>query len=61
MIARHAVYTEEIARRCRDLWGRMIGVTLWPFQDFGELVSRTDELTERQFGGPEPEGGHGDS
>lgn len=48
VIARHALCTEDIARRCRDLWGRLVGVTLWPFQDLDELVRQTRALTERQ-------------
>ncbi|MFB7666278.1 DegT/DnrJ/EryC1/StrS family aminotransferase [Kitasatospora sp. NPDC056138] len=46
VVARHAVYTEEIAHRCRDQWGRLVGVTLWPFQDFAELVGRTADLKD---------------
>ncbi|GGR29362.1 aminotransferase class I/II-fold pyridoxal phosphate-dependent enzyme [Streptomyces netropsis] len=40
VIARHAVFTDAIADRCRDLWRRVVGVTLWPMQDFDELVER---------------------
>ncbi len=43
VVARHAVFTDDVAHRCRDLWGRLIGVTLWPFQDFGDVVAKALE------------------
>ncbi|MGW7412694.1 DegT/DnrJ/EryC1/StrS family aminotransferase [Streptomyces sp. NPDC054863] len=39
VVARHAVVTEDIAERCRNLWGRLVGVTLQPFHDFGDVVA----------------------
>jgi dTDP-4-amino-4,6-dideoxygalactose transaminase len=43
VVAAHAVYTPEIAERCHNLWGRMVGVTLWPFRDLDALVAQATQ------------------
>lgn len=51
VIARHALCTDEVAHHCRDLWGRLVGITLQPFEDFTQLLAKAAPLR-----GPEVSG-----
>lgn len=40
VVVARALIDPEVARRGRDLWERMVGVTLWPFTSFDDLLRR---------------------
>jgi dTDP-4-amino-4,6-dideoxygalactose transaminase len=44
VVSRHALVGDDVAARCRDLWGRTVGVTLWPFRDWDGILAETAGL-----------------
>ncbi|GAB3901101.1 DegT/DnrJ/EryC1/StrS family aminotransferase [Kibdelosporangium lantanae] len=44
VVAARALIDPDVAERGRNLWERMVGVTLWPFTSFAELVRRASEV-----------------